>query len=134
MMLPTSQQSRHSGKIFDDLCLEADAINLKKIGIDTDPSTMVDLKDDLWLTEQFAVSVSYRNKGRVLSPVTIPAGLVYEFIFAAIVKASAQQTTDYLGHMALDEGVGLSSVVTARYDPAIDVAPDRSYHRSWIQV
>jgi hypothetical protein len=79
MMLPTSQQSRHSGKIFDDLCLEADAINLKKTGIDTDPSTMVDLKDDLWLTEQFAVSVSYRNKGRVLSAVTIPAGLVYGF-------------------------------------------------------
>jgi hypothetical protein len=79
MMLPTSLLSRHCGKTHDDLCSEADAINLKKIGIDTDPSNMADLKDDLWLTEQFAVSVSYRNKGRVLSPVTIPAGLVYEF-------------------------------------------------------
>jgi len=42
----------------NDLCLNTDAINMKKIGIDTDPSNMADLKDDFWLIEQFAVSVS----------------------------------------------------------------------------
>lgn len=46
------------GRIFDDLCLGANAINMRKIGIDTHPSKMADLKDDFWLTEQFAVSVS----------------------------------------------------------------------------
>jgi hypothetical protein len=53
-----SPRLAHS-KIFDDLCLKTDIINLKKIGIDTDPSNMADLKDDLRLIEQFAVSVSY---------------------------------------------------------------------------
>lgn len=46
------------GKISDDLCLKTDAINMKKIGIDTHPSNTADLKDNFWLIEQFAVSVS----------------------------------------------------------------------------
>jgi len=40
-----SPQLAHS-KILNDLCLRTDAINMKKIGIDTDPSNMADLKDD----------------------------------------------------------------------------------------
>ena len=52
-----SPRLAHS-KILHDLCPRPDAINMKKIGIDTDPSNMADLKDDFWLIEQFAVSVS----------------------------------------------------------------------------
>jgi hypothetical protein len=55
MTFSTSLQSRPHGwrttKILDDLCLEADAINMKKIGIDTRPPNMADLKDDLCPTE-----------------------------------------------------------------------------------
>jgi len=45
-------------KASDDFPLKTDSINLKKIGIDIDPSRLADLKDVLWLTEQFAVSIS----------------------------------------------------------------------------
>jgi hypothetical protein len=48
MTLATSLRSRHHGC---GLCLESYAINMKKIGIDTGPSNMADLKNDLWLTE-----------------------------------------------------------------------------------
>lgn len=37
---------------------DTEQFNLKKIGIDTDPSWLENLKDVFWVIEQFAVSVS----------------------------------------------------------------------------